>query len=1409
MKRVFSKRSLAILLMLTLILQMGLNLTVFAADGEGLTPATQYDLAPFLTSVRVVAQVGDNWVDVTTLPEGEGIPRNSKVEVALEYSPRAQNEGEEDPVFAVGDQLVYQLPQQIVADENQSGRVVDGPTTVGDYVITTDGKIVITLTNEQYLKDTSGLLKSGKISFSGVLDASSWSEEDSGEIKFGELTVEVPLEKIEVVEKGVVNIKKTQTSGGIKRDTANGYYYVDYKIVVSTPADNTKVMTNINVDDYFSTGSGYVDSIVSFNAPAGTTFDSKDLTWDIGDMEPGQTKTLTFRVRLKDSIAAAGTDTERKITNNATVYSNTTKLNSSSVSVSAKASLSIKKSNAGYNKEDGTVTYTVVVTAPSSNAWTMNNVRVVDAFGTGKSFVISYDEFSSNQGTITTSDANKNLTWAIGSLAPGQSATLTYTVDVDPDVFYTGTGTTTNNSIENTATVYTNTTKRGSSNSTVNFKKNWVSKNGTLQADGRVRFVIQANETTNHAPIINGAISFRDTLQNSDWVYDGDVVINWYAQGPANKGEAIGSATVDADGLTSWQWNHSGGYYYEIVYYARLKQDVIGKPSISNKVEVGIVGPDGTVYNHESEWRGTGKEYDAIEKECLSVEGDIATWQTRLISNVPTGSVYTDWRGDAHAWTMTDAQIQAIAVGGAGQGKNYTVTRDGTGFKIVFNEAIEASSANPVTITYQTTLTTSDLAEAESARYINCGKLTVNGHEDSAQAECFYTKEQRIVKTAGTYDPATGLMTWNITVNVTGSLNGDANVVDSLSEGLEFVEAQITSCGGKAGGTTMTVQNNGNVVNMQLHGLVESHDRDAYVTITLVSRVVDTKFLVSNGEKTFTNTALLHYRGQEKESAAQQTITNNILGKRGVYDKNTAPDIVYTITINPNGIDLLRNAETINITDTMGDGLMLKRDTLKIVNTKTGDVIAAENLMVNGSTFSFDVPDNQPLTITYNAYVIGEPGTQVSVTNTVAFTGYEDVSMIDAQNAVYIMESNASVEGVTAFYISKLDDAFGTALAGAEYTLRYVNEDGSIGDVVMTSLSDHRGIVSFIDINEHRVYAFNETKTVDGYYIDEVNINYTYIAFNSDAITEGMNDLNVLVVQRGTVFERTNKRGEIFIEKQFEGPAADGVYYFGLFDENDELLILGDKPAVAGSVVTDGVVMSQARFRGVPFGTYKVFETDAEGNKLDADGDGVVVVYETRYEVTGDGTRVTVTEADATENVPITNTYVKPYVAIGATKAFAGQRYAGDVDFTFQLLEGDTVVDEVTVTGSGAILFDDIYYEADDAGAHTYTVCEVLPEKEDSRITYDETVYTVEVFIEKTAEEGQIARVLIDGEEAEGIDGVYMLPEKTVEGETGSFVNIYERVPGTGDTLRYAHYVLTLLTFLALVFVKAKGAVNN
>jgi len=1196
-------------------------------------------------------------------------------------------------------------------------------------------------------------------------------------------------------------------------DEEGKYFYLDYTVEVTTPADNTKVVENIHVADAFTNGAQYVDSVVSYSASEGTTFDPATRSWAIGNMAAGKKMTLTYRVRLHDTIMQPGTDAERKISNRATVYSNNTEMGNDTASTTVKSALNITKTNGGYNHSTGTVTYTVTVTAPRSNDWTMQNVRVEDIFGSNKGYVEGYTATSVSKGTITNTanmDANKRLDWNIGTMLPGEKQTLTYTVAVDESIFYANsTASTVDRTIGNEAKVYSGNNYYNKANSDVNFKKVWIWKNGTLQADGRVKFVIHANESTNNAPVLDGQFKFSDSLKDSDWVYDGNVVVRWYAQGPTDKGTMIGSETIPADGQTSWEWTHVGNFYYEFEYYAELKDDVIGKPSISNDVGIGV-GIGGTVYNHNTQWSGTGKDYDGLNKECVRVNGNIATWTSKITSPVFDGSVYTDWRDSDHEWSMTQAQIQGIVVGGAGQGKRYTVTSKGTGFEIVFNEEIEASPKNPITITYDTTLRVDDLKEAQTAKYVNRAKLTINGHEDTAQAECYYTREQRLLKSAGSYDEKTGLMTWDIKVNVTGSLSGAAQVIDELPEGVEFVNAQISAHGSKGANTTISdVDVQGNVVSIMVNDLVASNDKDAYITITIYTRVVDTAFLVGNGEKTFINKSILFYKGERTESTAQQTVKNESLQKRGVYDRNTAPDIVYTITVNPNGLDLLKTSDVINITDTMSEGLMLKRDTLKIVNTTTGASVAPEDLIVNGSTFSFNVPDNQPLTITYSAYVVGEPGTQVSVTNTVTFTGYEDVAMSDAQNAVYIMESNASVEGVTAFYISKLDDAFGTALAGAEYTLHYVNHDGTIGDVVMKSLSDNRGIVSFIDIDENRVYAFNETKTVDGYYIDEVNVNYTYIAFNSDAITEGMKDLNVLVIQRGTVFERTNKRGEIFIEKQFEGPAADGVYYFGLFDENDELLILGDKPAVAGSVVTDGVVMSQARFRGVPFGTYKVFETDANGNKLDADGDGVVVIYETRYEVTGDGTHVTVTEADATENVPINNTYIQPHVAIGATKAFAGQHDAGDVNFTFELLEGDVVIDEVTITGSGAILFDEIYYEEDDMLTHTYTVREVIPKGRDSRITYDETVYTIEVFVEKTAEEGQIAHVLIDGVEVEGIDHVFMIPEKTVDGETATFINIYERVPGTGDTLRYAHYVLTLLTFLALIFVKAKGTVKN
>lgn len=104
----------------------------------------------------------------------------------------------------------------------------------------------------------------------------------------------------------------------------NGHTYVYYKVKVEAPADNTNDMTNVVVKDIFQDNKELVQEYSEYTPSRGTvTADStsKSLQWNIGTMTPGQTVTLTYRVKLSDDVWEAGTKAElnKTIKNKATV----------------------------------------------------------------------------------------------------------------------------------------------------------------------------------------------------------------------------------------------------------------------------------------------------------------------------------------------------------------------------------------------------------------------------------------------------------------------------------------------------------------------------------------------------------------------------------------------------------------------------------------------------------------------------------------------------------------------------------------------------------------------------------------------------------------------------------------------------------------------------------------------------------------------------------------------------------------------------------------------------------------------------------------------------------------------------------------------------------------------------------
>jgi pilin isopeptide linkage protein len=105
--------------------------------------------------------------------------------------------------------------------------------------------------------------------------------------------------------------------------------------------------------------------------------------------------------------------------------------------------------------------------------------------------------------------------------------------------------------------------------------------------------------------------------------------------------------------------------------------------------------------------------------------------------------------------------------------------------------------------------------------------------------------------------------------------------------------------------------------------------------------------------------------------------------------------------------------------------------------------------------------------------------------------------------------------------------------------------------------------------------------------------------------------------------------------------------------------------------------------------------------------------------------------AGAGADLTFTNTYrATGALNLSGTKAFTNGTLTGD-DFSFQLKEGDTVLQTVKNNANGTFAFSPIVYATDatDAayqpGEHTYTVSEVAGSA--AGVTYDDTVYTVKV----------------------------------------------------------------------------------
>lgn len=404
-----------------------------------------------------------------------------------------------DNLLAAGGKMTYTLPD-LLRNATANGSITSGSTTVG--TITVANNTVTLAFDTTWLakqKTETNTVLSGDFFVEAEVNLSQVGKDGTGQIVIGNTTINIDFAGDIVAKYGNVDLSKTVSA--ISEETDGDY--LTYTLTVTAGADGcpeVKVVDTFadtqHIEEYVGvtggssatndtdgptetggTGIVYIGAAPTEDKPipdpAGENPTKPGtLVWDIGDMAANETRTLTYRVKLKD--AYTGVTAKGNLQNTANVYSKTYQRDSDTVTFTPRAGATMSKVASTFTPGEnggGTITYTIWVKANADNSYVLDNVKIMDALdgsienqnGTLAAIrqYLSYDanSFHLYQGgsngqngssglteitagttlniTDTDNDGKKNdsFTYYVGSLAPGESKTLTYTVNVEPGVF--------------------------------------------------------------------------------------------------------------------------------------------------------------------------------------------------------------------------------------------------------------------------------------------------------------------------------------------------------------------------------------------------------------------------------------------------------------------------------------------------------------------------------------------------------------------------------------------------------------------------------------------------------------------------------------------------------------------------------------------------------------------------------------------------------------------------------------------------------------------------------------------------------------------------------------------------------------------------------------------------------------
>lgn len=457
---------------------------------------------------------------------------------------------------------------------------------------------------------------------------------------------------------------------------------------------------------------------------------------------------------------------------------------------------------------------------------------------------------------------------------------------------------------------------------------------------------------------------------------------------------------------------------------------------------------------------------------------------------------------------------------------------------------------------------------------------------------------------AGTY------VAWQIHVNYEGSLSGRYRVVEQIPDGMEVTYVRIWWLGSKAvrqdpkptfarltaeeiaalggswteyakallsnnaGSQTNYYYTNGQQVIWDIDNLVAGGGyRDDYaVEIQIVCKVTDPDVLLGGVSKEFNNVVSLQNSegttiGNDSNGV---TIGKQTLSKQGTYNPETnGGRYPFKITLNELGEDLVSGSDAITLVDDLSDTLILDTTSIQVVNTKTGEVVSNWTASVEGKTLKIVLPDNLPLTVTYETTVNAAPGQTISISNNAHWKGYTTPSggSVEVKEFHYSSGGTAGADTSPSVTVKKLDQ-YNTSqtLSGATFTL----VEGTYADGTFTPTTDglsltgttgEDGTLTFGKTSEqtmsyNTVYCLTETVAPEGYVLDAVPHYFAVAKQQEDGKCPTFpNGVTVWYQSADYTYQAYNHKGEATVAKAFLDAGGnhlakiDGVYRFGIYAE--------------------------------------------------------------------------------------------------------------------------------------------------------------------------------------------------------------------------------------------------------------------